>query len=276
MADTLFGKLKSDASGAAYGRPDYDCIVAAADPVYFFSYAPTLIASAVVQGVPLHISLIIPPEGDDLLDSALARDIFKIVRRIEVLAGEGHKVTVNFDFMGAQGFDKHQRRVYFACSRPKTALWLTAFPASADHSYFLLDIDSIICKPFKFPETQLCFFRTDPVTSGARTHIEERGMHLLASCFVRRSAGGYLADVCEFMQREEYRYWFLDQVALHEVLAGFPALSISDMNDKGILDSEEFGEGAVWSGRGSRKFSHTKYMAEAAKYRDLFYERDKK
>ncbi len=268
MANLLSGNTSK------FGNSD-GLILCAADRLYFENFAPALIASAVASGVPLHIHLYMSSdEFSEMRDTNSATK--RILQNVDQIADDGHSLAVSYANYDPKFFTSSaQKRVFFACARILAAE-NEARELNGDGrntSLFLLDIDSIVHQSFEFPAEDVCFYRTDPETSGAQNEIERRGMHLLASCFVRAGAENYIKMVADYVRAEKFGYWFLDQIAYHECLPFFPHLSIGRMNDLKILDSDEFTDGAVWSGRGARKFTSPEYLQEQAKWKDVFWGR---
>lgn len=251
-------------------------ILAVADPAYFMRYAPALIASAHSKGVPLHIE-IVTCRADPLTreeEYAWRETSFILERANKHYIGKG--VSCDVSSFDLDDPSPHRLRVFYACARAIVAARIARQCAREGRnlSMFLLDIDSIVNRPFLFPQSDLCFFKTDPKTSGAQNEIEHRGMHLLASCIIRTTASEYLDDVVQTIRAEKFGYWFLDQIAYWEALDRHLELSFEQMNGLGILDSENFEEGAIWSGRGNRKFTDPVYLSRQARYRDMFWGRD--
>lgn len=262
-------------SNSEHGHVD-GVILCAADRLYFENFAPALIASAVVAEVPLHIYLYLSADELTSLNEGKI-GAARIVERVRELSDADHAVAVTFANYDPNMFaSSAQKRVFFSCTRILAAEKEARRLVDADRntSLFLLDIDSIVQRKFIFPAEDVCFYRTDPETSGAQNDIERRGMHLLASCFVRAGAENYIKMVADYVRAEKFGYWFLDQIAYHECLPFFPHLSIGRMNDLQILDSETFEYGAIWSGRGARKFTSPEYLREQAKWKDAFWGRE--
>jgi hypothetical protein len=187
----------------------------------------------------------------------------------------GAKFSAQTELYDPEGMSPVQLRAFFACGRLRAALDMAMSPAMADSivnpSCFLLDIDSIVKGPIKFPQEEACFYFTEPC---GVNEIENRGTHLLASAFIRpQTMKAYLYEVIKHIKFDAYGYWFVDQVHMHECLPSWRNMA-SGMNDLNILDVEFKEDTAIWTGRGPRKYTDYTYMAEAARYRDQFFGRN--
>jgi hypothetical protein len=244
--------------------PTKDCIFTACDSVYYDNFAPTLIESAKEHGVHVHVHF---------MGTRAELDRSQVTR----IALERENFSVSLcDVPNPE--TAPQRRVFYACGRiigaSEAAAVFSHLGVEANPSYFLLDVDSIVRGQLTFPGADLCYYKTDPATSGAQNDIEREGMHLLASAFVRPTQiANYLHRVAHECHISQYAYWFLDQVQMYRHLDLVPEDKISLMNDLNILDIEFVGGTAIWTGRGPRKYTEAKYMTTAARYRDKFFGR---
>jgi len=101
-------------------------------------------------------------------------------------------------------------KVWYACSR-----YLILPELIEEHGgVFVSDIDAVFIKPIPFPNTKIGIVKTSPKLH--RSEWEQRGQHVLAGFF-------YCSDVdiaSKIRDRilELPKIWFVDQIAIHEVI----------------------------------------------------------
>ena len=101
-------------------------------------------------------------------------------------------------------------KTWYACKR-----YLILPEMIEEHGgVFVSDIDVFFFKPIPFPETKIGFVKTSPKLH--RSKWEQRGMHVMAGFF-------YCQDIDIAIEirnkiHELPKRWFVDQVAIHEVI----------------------------------------------------------
>ena len=240
-----------------YGEyPNSPVVYAACDSKYFMDHAASFIYSANDVGKDVHVHICNPTEevwtksmilnaDTDIKISYTANDI---------------DMTISGDHQGR--VLPEAERTYYACLR---FLYLQDIVVRAG-KVLALDIDCLIMKEFDFPKTAIGYFARSPLPD--TTGWEQQGTKIAAGIFyIEDRAQAVAAQIKNRIVQGPFA-WFLDQVALSEILDFVPE------NDTTLFDNNfmdwEFGDSSIiWTGKGKRKYNNLKYV-EAKKNFDRY------
>jgi hypothetical protein len=154
-------------------------VLASCDQKYYDLYGATFEKSLKKLDQPYHIEICDPTPPSDWVD-----------------AKPGHIIGMN--------------KTWYACKR-----YLILPEMIEEHGgVFVADIDAVFFKPIPFPKQAIGRVKTSP--KSFRSEWEQKGMHVMAGHF-------YCQDVDIAVQIRDKilelpKRWFVDQVAIHEVM----------------------------------------------------------
>lgn len=240
-------------------------VVASCDAAYFHQFAPALMMSAIKTKTPLHIHIVNPYQ-------AQIDEVNELMERSALLSFSWMKFDLN-------GLTDIQRKVLYASERYAVGTEiLDIFGGIPDDEpttgVLILDIDSIINRPIewtKFATAQLGIWDRRSEKLGSND-IERRGMKVIACMYCDYTAVSVLEDIYLRIENENFGYWFLDQIAVHDawMKAIDDGVSWFDMKDKGIIDWTFNDASYIWTGKGNRKFTDQKYVDRVTSLNDEF------
>lgn len=229
--------------------PDYPVVFASCDSRYFIEHGPAFIASANAIGKNVHIHLYDA--------TAEASSLFVNIQSFQNLK---IKLTVSGS-SPVQEFASHDEyRTYCACMR---FIVLPELLVSAKN-VLTLDIDCLLMKDFDFPQKSVAYFPREPIPG--TVGWENQGTRVAAGAVYFNEDAINLTKKIKDRILQGPLKWFLDQIALSEVL---------DNVDAHHFDSEfmdwEFKEGTtIWTGKGPRKYDNPVYISKKKEFNDMF------
>lgn len=237
-------------------------LVTAADPHYFFSYAPALVASCLQHQVPLHIEVVEPTAS--CLD---------LVEKMIPLKERGITFSLKVPPNGTYA----RLGTYCACRRFAVA----ASQLKVHDRVLVIDIDSFVRRPI--PD-----FDAYDLGLWLRPKEPEPGMQCLAGCSMfTKSTSGLAEIIFRNCEREGFSTYFIDQSSIWSVFkqsayAYVPEVASyfidfskwSDVGPYGTLIDWDFRDTSfIWTGKGLRKFTNSLYITEqnrlTAEFMDL-------
>ena len=237
-----------------YGEyPNSPVVYAACDSKYFMEHAAPFIYSANDIGKDVHIHICNPTQevwtksiilnaDTDIKVTYTANDI-----DLSTAGDQQGKVTPEAE------------RTYYACLR---FLYLHDIVIRATR-VLALDIDCLLMTKFDFPTTAVGYFPRHPLpgTSG----WEQKGTQVAAGIFYLEDRAHAVASQLRNRIYQGPFNWFLDQVALSEIMDLVPK------NDATFYDNDfmdwDFRKGsAIWTGKGDRKHNNVKYVEAKNKF----------
>ena len=231
-----------------YGEyPTSPVVYAACDSKYFMEHAAPFIYSANDIGKDVHIHICNPTE--------------EVWTKSMILnADTDVKVTYTANDIDLRTAGDHQgpvapeaERTYYACLR---FLYLQYIVIRAG-SVLALDVDCLLMRPFDFPNTAVGYFPRESLegTQG----WEQQGTKVAAGIFYLEDRAHAVASQIRNRIEQGPFNWFLDQVALSEVIDFIPKDNITEY-DNDFMDWD-FRQGtAIWTGKGDRKHNNEVYV----------------
>lgn len=220
-----------NSSNGLIGILPTNAVMVACDPVYFMAHGIPFIYSMDENGnKPVHVHLINP-----------TRACFDTLSILD--ADTGIKITCTAE----QG---PEDKAYYANIRFVRAC---QFHQATGYKLLILDIDSIVRKPIKFPDEDIGLFLRD---GPEHMRVAAGAVYVNDPDFIRR--------VAEIIVSNEQQ-WYLDQMALY--------LASKDREihrfDRSFMDWEFGDDAVIWTGKGPRKHKDKRYLDEANRYRRL-------
>lgn len=229
--------------------PDYPVLFAACDAKYFVEHAPAFIASANKIGKDVHIHVY-----DSNNDSGKYFTNIKYYQDLDI------KLTASVSTPVQQFSNFDEYRTYCACMR---FIVLPELLKSAK-KVLTLDIDCLLMKDFEFPEESVAYFPREPITG--TVGWENQGTRVAAGAVYFDERAIDLTEKVRDRIIEGPLKWFLDQIALSEVLTDVPAHHFD-----GEFMDWEFKEGTtIWTGKGPRKYDNPTYVAKKEEFHKMF------
>ena len=235
-------------SEGIYGEyPTSPVVYAACDSKYFMEHAAPFIYSANDIGKDVHIHICNPTE-----------DVW--TKSIILNADTDVRVTYTANDINLNTAGDHQgpvapeaERTYYACLR---FLYLQDIVLKAS-KVMALDIDCLLMRPFDFPTTAIGYFPRDPLPDTAGW--EQKGTRVAAGIFyIEDHAHAVASQIGNRIGLGPFN-WFLDQIALAEVVDFIPKDQVTEYDDN-FMDWN-FKQGtAIWTGKGDRKHNNITYV----------------
>lgn len=209
-------------------------VVVSGDDVYLCRYLGGAAASILLAGMRLHVNAVAPSAQ---MTAALER----LVRRFPLA------ISLSVETNQLEG---EQARAYFAASRFLCARELVSRYRC---SVFILDVDSVVLRPFVFPDTDYGLF--------LRTTDDPRFQVAAGALFVAPSGLGLLDSFADAFAECRPWSWFDDQKCLtraHQEMkaCGLRAVRLTNR----FLGFEPLPEIAVWSAKGRSKTADVRFV----------------
>jgi hypothetical protein len=226
--------------------PNYPVVFAACDDKYFIDHAPAFIASTNAAGKDTHIHVL------NMTDAGRAM-FAQIKSRVDIkltLSESSVPKTNNHD----------EYRTYCACSR------FIALPDLLQRAgqVLTLDIDCLVMKDFDVPDKPIGYFPREPIAG--TVGWESQGTRVAAGVvYFTLEALDYTKQIRDRIFKGPFR-WFLDQIALSEVLGDVDAHHF----DNQFMDWEFIEGTTIWTGKGPRKYDNPKYVAKKEEFAKCF------
>lgn len=252
-----------------------DRILCSADANYFHKFAIPFVVSATNNDHAVHLNLIGVDKKSD------QNNVQELLNSIMLWSETmGHDISFSFSPYDPiqMNHTPIQEKVRYSCGRLEAVLRLfekegIRGQGFRGQGFFLLDIDTVILKPFKFPSEDLAIYLREDEDLGSND-IERRGMKLLGSFFIRATKENYdyILRVVQHIQKEKYGYWFLDQISLYEELKDENKNNLLDLknDDRKFLDWEWSNNSYTFSAKGPRK-NDSKYKRMCDDLKIQFY-----
>ena len=235
-------------SEGIYGEyPTSPVVYAACDSEYFLDHAAPFIYSANDIGKDVHIHICNPTE-----------EVW--TKSIILNADTNVRVTYTANDIDFTTAGDHQgpvlpyaERTYYACLR---FLYLQEIVLRAT-KVMALDIDCLLMRPFDFPTTAVGYFPRESL-EGTRGW-EQKGTRVAAGIFyIEERAHAVASQISNRIAMGPFN-WFLDQIALSEVVDFIPKDQVTEYDDN-FMDWN-FRQGtAIWTGKGDRKHNNITYV----------------
>lgn len=226
--------------------PNYPVVFAACDDKYFIEHAPAFISSTNAIGLNTHIHVLNMSEDGKSLFSQISN---KVDMKLTLSEGKIPNVANHDEY-----------RTYCACSR---FLVLPNLLKNAG-KVLTLDIDCLVMKNFNFPNESIGYFPREPIAG--TVGWENQGTRVAAGAvYFSVEALDYATQVSQRIQQGPMK-WFLDQIALSEVLSNVPAHHF----DSNFMDWEFIEGTTIWTGKGPRKYNNPIYVAKKKEFAECF------
>lgn len=220
-------------------QPTYPVILASCDSVYFIEHAVAFCMSCSENNHDVHVNIINP--NDEV--KQLCQDIAGACKT---------KFTFSYEEYDLTNYTEEGKRSFYASSR------FRYIPNILDvaKKVLILDIDSLVMKPFDFPEKYCGYFPRDDeplmemkVAAGA-VYLTEEAYDVAMEIIAQLSGFDPI--------------WFADQVSLYHA---FPL--DAERFDNNFLDWEFSESSCIWTGKGDRKYNNQKYLEKKKYYNAL-------
>lgn len=217
-------------------------IFASCDGEYYRQFGTAFCKSAIVNGHRVHVH---------------------IVNSQGVITALQHQ-SVSYSFEESAP----QTREYYASSRFLLAPKYVAELVDEHEALLILDIDSLIRRPFDLPKGEVGLYRR----AGFETPSEwvRRGSRVAAGAVCYRRGGLAFAEGVAARLTVLPQEWLVDQVALAETADDFEGrVAITNLAEQpDFFDVHHFREtSAIWSGKGRRKLDRVDYVEETERWR---------
>lgn len=226
--------------------PDYSVVYASCDDKYFIEHAPAFIASTNLVGKNTHINVLNP-----------SKETYSLFQKIKNQTDI--KLTMSESIMPeTNSLDAF--RTYCACSR---FIQLPDLLTKAK-KVMVLDIDCLVMKDFEFPKESVGYFPREPLQG--TVGWENQGTRVAAGAvYFSEEALNLTIEVRDRIMKGPLR-WFLDQIALSEVLGNVDAHYF----DEQFMDWEFLEGTTIWTGKGPRKHNNQKYVEKKKEFAECF------
>jgi len=246
-------------------------IFAACDIGYARIHGPAFVTSAMQSGYTVHLHIIFPnsitTEDYGFIHELVATST-NLMKKQPHPAGR-HSLGTTVEQLS---YTRGEARLYYSCARFYAAL---ALLKERQRPMFILDVDSIICQRITQPTLPVGLFFRDPLPG--TVGWENEGTKVAAGLvYVAPEGFDFLQYATISMERGPQR-WFMDQVALCAAarwwqLRGHTCPTLHHIHHFTNVDLDwDFNEGsAIWTGKGDRKYSNTKYLAKKQEFDNLY------
>jgi len=238
-----------------YGEMPRDAVVfAACDIFYFKEHGPSFVYSLNDIDKDVHIHVVNPNNNTYGLACILQ-------------ATTDVNVTFSFNCMDFTNWTPEAIRTYYACLR-----FLVAPTLLVQNLTHLLvsDIDCVFMKDFKYPDAVCGYFPREPLPG--TTGWEKEGTRVAAGAVYFHKSAASLAYLVAKSISEKPLNWFVDQIALSEVLG---IEKDAHHFDSSFLDWEFEEDTVIWTGKGPRKYENKTYVDKKNKFNRVVHETSK-
>ena len=235
-------------SEAIYGEyPTTPVVYAACDSKYFMDHAAPFIYSANDIGKNVHIHICNPT--DEVWTKSIILNADTDIR--VTYTANDLDMSTSGDHQGP--VQEEAERTYYACLR---FLYLQDIVVRAS-KVLALDIDCLLMKKFDFPTAPIGYFPRESLSG--TVGWEQQGTKVAAGIFyIEDYAHAVASQICRRIEQGPFD-WFLDQIALSEVMDFVPKERVEEFNE--YFMDWNFRDGSViWTGKGDRKFNNIKYV----------------